>query len=236
MGAPQVGGQPQNVFSQAQQGITTAGAGAAQGMQFTPMAVTPPNQQAIQGYMNPYESQVVEQSLADIERSRQMAQNVGGAQATAAGAFGGSRHGIAQAETDRAFAEQAARTASGLRQAGYGQALGLEQQAQLANQAAQLAGAQQRLGAGAQLADIAGTGFGMGRTIQQDMLSQGSMQQALQQAVINAARDQFEGYTGSPTASLQPMLAALGVSPAPQTTTQSYQPGFFDYLSLGLSL
>lgn len=96
-------------------------------------------------YMNPYENQVVQQSLADLERSRQMQQNQVGAQATAAGAFGGSRQGIAEAETNRAFAEQAARTASGLRQAGFTQAqqaaqqdIGTRMQAALANQSAGL--------------------------------------------------------------------------------------------------
>ena len=46
-------------------------------------------------YTNPYESQVVQQSLSDLERSRLMQQNQLGAQASAAGAFGGSRQGIA---------------------------------------------------------------------------------------------------------------------------------------------
>jgi hypothetical protein len=72
-----------------------------------------------------------------------MQQNQLGAQASAAGAFGGSRQGIAEAETNRAFAEQAARTASGLRQSGYqqaqqlaGQDIATQMQAGLANQAA----------------------------------------------------------------------------------------------------
>ena len=40
-------------------------------------------------YTNPFEAQVVQQSLSDLERARQMQQNVQGAQAQAAGAFGG---------------------------------------------------------------------------------------------------------------------------------------------------
>lgn len=99
----------------------------------------------LQAYMNPYESQVVQQSLSDIERSRLMQQNIGGAQAGAANAFGGSRQGVAEAETNRAFADQAARTASGLRQAGYqnaqqmaGQDIATGMQASLANQGANL--------------------------------------------------------------------------------------------------
>lgn len=99
----------------------------------------------LSAYTNPYESQVVDQSLADIERSRLMQQNQLGAQASAAGAFGGSRQAIAEAETNRAFADQAARTAASLRQAGFTQAqqmaqqdIGTAQQAALANQQANL--------------------------------------------------------------------------------------------------
>ena len=108
-------------------------------------------------YTNPFESQVVDQALGDIERSRKLAQNQLGAQATASNAYGGSRQGIAEAETNRAFAEQAAKTASGLRQAGYTQAqqmalqdIGTAQQAALANQQANLAAGTTTAGFGQQ--------------------------------------------------------------------------------------
>jgi hypothetical protein len=134
MAAPQQGGY--NVNTASAQGLQQAQQGAAAEMGYRPMAVNssgygstqvgPTGYSAAQmsganldPYMNPYENQVVQQSLDDLERSRLMAQNVGGAQAGAANAFGGSRQGIAEAETNRAFADQAARTASGLRQAGY---------------------------------------------------------------------------------------------------------------------
>jgi hypothetical protein len=96
-------------------------------------------------YTNPYERQVVDQSLADLSRANQMAMQGLGAQASAARAFGGSRHGVAEAETNRAFADQAARMSAGLRQAGFNQALqsaqfdiGSAMQAALANQGANL--------------------------------------------------------------------------------------------------
>jgi len=107
----------------------------------------------LSAYTNPYEDQVVQQSLGDIERQRLMAQNSGGAQAGAANAFGGSRQGIAEAETNRAYAEQAAKTASGLRQSGYmnaqnqaGQDIGRTMQADLANQQAGMQSSQFNVG------------------------------------------------------------------------------------------
>jgi hypothetical protein len=238
-------------------------------------------------YTNPFESQVVDKALGDIERSRQMASNQLGAQATAANAFGGSRQGIAEAETNRAFAEQAARTASGLRQAGFTQAqqmaqadIGTAQQAALANQQAQLqAGTttagfgqqsnlanqaalnqagqfganqamtaqqlnqmaalnanQQRLGAASQMGQLGQQAFNTGQAINQQQMQQGLMQQGLQQALIDAARGQYAGYTGSPQAALAAPLAALGASPVPQSTTSSSKPGLFDYLSAGMGI
>ena len=111
---------PQQIMQQPmQQGGFNINTAASQGFQdsmnttggelgYRPMAIGAPSQDNLQQYTNPYETQVVNQSLADLERSRLMAQNVGGAQASAANAYGGSRQGIAEAETNRAFADQAA--------------------------------------------------------------------------------------------------------------------------------
>ena len=45
-------------------------------------------------FMNPYTSQVIGRTGMDMARQAQIAQNQLGAQATQAGAFGGSRHGV----------------------------------------------------------------------------------------------------------------------------------------------
>ncbi len=212
---------------------------------YTPAQIAGTN---LQPYTNPYETQVVEQSLADLERSRQMQQNLGGAQATRAGAFGGSRHGIAEAETNRAFAEQAARTASGLRQQGYQGAMGMAGQdiaaqnraaqfaaqqaasAQAQNLAAQQSAMGTRLGAAGQLAGLGQQAFGTGQAIQQQQMQQGLMQQGLQQALIDAARGQYAGYTGAPQEALAAPLAALGATTVPETETESSQPSLYNYL------
>jgi hypothetical protein len=65
--------------------------------------------------------------LGDIRRQGDIASNQQAANAVQAGAFGGSREGIQRAELDRTVLEQQARTAAGMRQAGYDNAL---QQAQ----------------------------------------------------------------------------------------------------------
>ena len=225
-----------NVNTAAAGGIQQAGMGTQGELGYRPMAIGAPSQANLQQYTNPYETQVVNQSLADLERSRLMAQNVGGAQASAANAFGGDRQGIAEAETNRAFADQAARTASGLRQTGYQNAQTMARDAQVRNQSAGLSGSTQRLNAANQLGSLSNLGFGMGQTIQNRMDQQGAMQQALQQQLINAGRQQYAGYTGAPAQSLQYLLSAVGGAPAVNSTEKGYEPGLFDYLTLGLGI
>lgn len=203
------------------------------------------------GYMNPYTSGVIDTTMADMDRSRQMVQNQNGAAATAAGAFGGSRHGLVEAETNRGFADQAGQMAAGLRQGAFNNAQGMalndanainsqrqfntgnQQQAQIQNQASKFQNRQLDLQGAAQLGNLSNLGFGMGQQVNSNMAQQGATQQAAMQALIDAGKGQFQGFTGAPQQAMQPLLAALGASPQPTSTTQTKNPGFFDYLSLG---
>ena len=99
-----------------------------------------------------------------------------------------------------------------------------------------MADRQARLGAASQLGGLGQQAFQTGQTIQQNQLQQGLLQQGMQQALIDAAKGQYAGYTASPMQSLSAPLAALGATPTPQTTTQSQKPGLFNYLQLGASL
>jgi len=189
-------------------------------------AATPTAMGDVSQYYNPYESQVVDTTLADIERSRLMAQNQLGAQATQAKAYGGSRQGIAEAETNRAYANEAAKTAAQLRQQGFTQA----QNVAMGDVGLGLSQAQQ-------LGSLSNLGFGMGQDVQQQQMQQGLQQQVLNQALIDAAKQQYSGYTGAPMQSLQAPLAALGVGGnLEKTQTGTYSPGLFDYLQLGAGL
>ena len=70
-------------------------------------------------FFNPFEDVAVQQALGDIRRQGDIASNQLSASAVQAGAFGGTRQGIQQAELDRNILEQQGRTAAGMRQAGY---------------------------------------------------------------------------------------------------------------------
>jgi len=79
--------------------------------------------QNIAQYESPYQQAVIDRTLQDLGGAQEQALNVLGQQATAARAFGGSRQGIAEAETRKGFAEQAAETVANLRERGFQKAL-----------------------------------------------------------------------------------------------------------------
>ena len=343
-------------------------------------------------YMNPYTDQVIRANEVDVLRGANMGLDMLGAQAQAAGGFGGSRHGIAMGEIGRGMSDTLARTSAGLRQAGYQnaqqaagqdiannfqsqmanqqggqfdvstnmqgqlanqganlqasqqnqqnalqaglanqqntlqarlanqgagmqgqlanqgnslQSQGMNQQygmqgqlanqgnalqaalanqsagmqsglanqsnalnsalanqnynfqgqranqqagqqdisnrlqAALANQGASLQGNSQRMGAANQMGNLANLGFNMGQTVNSNMAQQGAMQQALQQLVLDNARQKFAGYTGQPQQSIGYLGNALGVNPMGgkiNDTTNSKQNGLFDYLTLGAQI
>jgi hypothetical protein len=85
----------------------------------------------VQKYMNPYENQVVQNAMADIERQRQGQISAEGAAATAAKAFGGTRQAVTRSLVDEAALRNAGTLAAQLRQTGFSQAqnLGLSQEA-----------------------------------------------------------------------------------------------------------
>jgi len=108
--------------------------------------------QNMQAYMNPFNQAVTEQGLTDLERARQLEQQNTAAKATAARAFGGSRQGVAEAETNRAYGDTAQRFIAQQNAAGYEAAqraseadLARSMQAQQLNQAQDLATTQQSL-------------------------------------------------------------------------------------------
>ena len=110
----------------------------------------------IGAYQSPYTQQVIEQSMADIQRQADISRGQAQSRAIGAGAFGGSRSALLESESQRPYIEQMARTAAGLRESGFQQA----QQAALSDLARQ-----QQLG-------IFGAGQEQQRALEQARLGQ----------------------------------------------------------------
>ena len=169
---------------------------------------------AAQQFMNPFEDAVVQQSMQDIARAGLQQQNQLSAQAAGAGAFGGSRQGIAQQELNRNLLDQQARTAAQLRATGFGQAQ------QAAQQASQLAGQQ--------AAQFSALGGQMQQQAGQDintLLGLGSLQQQSAQAALDVARQNALGQQALPFQQIGFMSDIFrGVPSLQQTSTATTTP------------
>ena len=84
---------------------------------------------------------------------------------------------------------------------------------------------------------LAGQGFGFGQAIQNQQWQQGEAARALNQALIDAAKGQYGGFTGSPANALNTMIGATSAGNMGQnTTTQTQKKGLFDYITAIASL
>ena len=153
-------------FLQAAQAAQTAGLGTiGAGAQTVAGAEFVPTQATLDRFMDPYQQNVTQEALKEIDRQQQIAENRLAGQAVRAGAFGGSRFGVAQSEL--------ARNAADLRSRRIFEDLSRNfQQAQAAARAAN----QQRIQAGQVFGQLGRGTSGIGGA----MAGLGAQQQALQ--------------------------------------------------------
>ena len=174
----------------------------------------------IGAYQSPYQQQVIDQTMADIQRQADIARGLSQSRAIGAGAFGGSRSALLEQESQKPFIEQMARTIAGQRERGFSQAqqaaqadlarqqqlglFGAEQQQQRALQQAQLA----------QQAGLAGQDITSQRALQQAQLqqqvgllgSEQAQQRALEQARLAQQTGMAELDIAGRAALMQPEL------------------------------
>jgi hypothetical protein len=186
------------------------------GQRFSQQATDP---RAVQQYMSPFMQNVVDTQKLSALRDFQVAQPVRQAQATRAGAFGGSRQAIENAEAQRNLMSQlqsiqATGTQKAFedaqRQQQFGANLGLQGLAG----ASQTAGMLGQLGGAQQQADLARMGF-------QNQL--GQQQQQFQQGIINQAVQDYATQQQYPMLQLANMSNLLRGLPMQSATTQTYQ-------------
>lgn len=166
--------------------------------------------QYMSAYQNPYEQQVVQAALGDVELARQRAGLSDRAAATAAKAFGGSRQGVAEALTNEAALRNASSTAANLRSAGFNTAAQLGQSD--ANR--MLQGAGLRLNAAGQIGNLAAQQQNLGIAGSQAVMNAEAQRQALEQAKLDAARNLSLERLGI-------SQAAIGLQPAKLGETKS---------------
>ena len=213
--APQVA--QQDALQRQAQTLAQQGVGSFQPFLQQAQAATGP--QAFQQFMSPYQQQVIDASLAEFDRNAAIQQQQIADQAVASGAFGGGREGVMQAEYQAGSDRNRAALQAGLLQQGFGQAQQAAQQ-QIANQMG-LASALP----GLQRGDISTLG------------SLGALNQAQEQAKLNAQREATRMATYQPQEQLQQygnlVTGIMGGMQGSGTTTQQVPDPTFLQTALG---
>jgi hypothetical protein len=207
--APQVAGQ--DALQQQAQTLATQGVGSYQPFLQAAQGATGP--QAYQQFMSPYQSQVMEASLAEFDRNAQIQQQGLRDQAVASGAFGGGREGVVQSEYMRGSDMNRAQLQAGLLQQGFGQAQQAAQQ-QFQNQ----------MGLASALPGLQGTDIST-------LGSLGALNQAQTQAGLDAQREATRMAAYQPQEQLQNygnLVTGImgGMAGSGTQTSQVPDPGF----------
>ncbi len=211
-------------FLQAAQAAQTAGLGTlGAGAQTVAGAEFVPTQATLDKFMDPYQQNVTQEALKEIDRQQQIAENRLAGQAVRAGAFGGSRFGVAQSEL--------ARNAADLRSRRIFEDLSRNfQQAQAAARAAN----QQRLQAGQVFGQLGRATSGIGGLQQQQAQRQLDVNTANLAAIENAPFQQLSAGAG-----ILQQLPGIGggsqvVAPLAQTNPYLQAAGAVGALGTGL--
>ena len=210
-------------FLDAAQAAQTAGLGTiGAGAQTVAGAEFVPTQATLDRFMDPYQKNVTQEAIKEIDRQAAMAQNQLAGQAVKAGAFGGSRFGIQQSELARNAADlksrrifedlsrnfqqaQAAARAANQQRIQAGQVFG-----QLGRGASGIGGAM--AGLGAQTQALAGQDV-------QQLMGIGGLQQQLAQTALNV---DYQNRLNLQNAPFQQLSTAAGILQqlSPQTVGQ----------------
>lgn len=224
------------------QAATTAGglAQAAKNLNYNPVGSDFGTPQA-QQYMNPYLKSALDPQMAELQRQNTIANMTANSKLTGAGAYGGGRQAVMNAENqrnmldqmdktlgagystayDKAMAQFNADQARKTQEAQFGSTLGL-QGLQTANQAAQTQG---QLGATQQQADI---------TNLKTLADLGATQQGLAQADIAAQKAAFEEARTNPYKMVQFQQSLLQGLPLAAQSYNVSQPSTLQQILAGV--
>ena len=201
-------------FLQAAEATTGMGLGALQASQ----GLFAPTSAGVERYMDPYQEQVTQRALADIDRQGQLAQQAASAQAVSAGAFGGAREGIQRAELARNLQDIKSQRIVEDRSRNFQQAQQTASQAFENQQARIMQAAPLYQGLGGQYANLGASLQGLQGADIGSQLQLGTLRQTQAQNVIDAARQTRLLQQQEPFERLQFASGILTGTPASQMT------------------
>jgi len=164
----------------------------------------------VQGFMSPYQENVVDATMRRLAQSRAERDAATKASLAASRAFGNERRGVYEAQLAGEQDLNTAQTLANLYQQGYGQAAGLA--SNLPTQ--QLAGASQLAGFGTQA-------LSQEQARQQMLAGVGQAQRGMAQQNLDLAYQDFLAQRGYPVEQLKILQSGISGTPALTSTTQT---------------
>ena len=190
--------------------------GLGAGQQYAQQATSPG---AMQAYMSPYTQLALEPQMREARRQSDITGQQQASQAVRAGAFGGSRFGLMEAERQRNLGQQQADIYGRGMQTAFEQA----RQAQQFGADLGLRGAGMGLQAAGQLGQLGQTQFGQQKDVLQGQLSAGAQQQGLEQQRLAQAYQDFQAQRQYPYQQLSFMSDMLRGLPLSQERRTMYE-------------
>jgi len=191
----------------------------------------------LDGYYNPYVDEVAGGFLEGLDRSRAMAINNQAGELTRQGAFGGSRHGVADGLTNEAYARQASDGLNNIYSTAFQNAQAQAQadlarglQAQMANQSAGLQNAQLGLSAAGMLGQFGQQQHQMGQADATLLNQFGTQNQAYSQHALDAAYQEFLRQQQHQMQQAALMQGVLSATPWPMNQTNRTSQSSFNPL------
>lgn len=185
------------------------------GQNYQNMATNPFAQQA---YMSPYVENALAPQMAEARRQSDITGQRNASQAAMAGAFGGSRFGIQEAERQRSLGQNLANIYGTGMQNAFQQA----QQAQQFGSTLGMQGNQAAIQAAQAMGQLGQTQFNQQKDIINAQANAGAQQQGLQQQVLQQRYQDFLGQRAYPQQQLAFMSDILRGVPLGQSTTAQY--------------
>lgn len=167
-------------------------------------------QQDVQGFMSPYQENVVDATMRRLAQSRAERDAETRAKLAGSRAFGGDRRGVYEAQLAGEQDLNTQQALANLYQQGYGQAAGL---------ASQLPG--QRLAAASQLAGFGAQALSQEQARQQMLAGAGQAQRGMAQQNLDLAYQDFLAQRGYPVEQLKILQSGISGFPSLTSTTQT---------------
>lgn len=197
----------------------------ATGATMAGMASANPAELEIGKYMNPFQQDVINATMARMRQEQEQAQSGALGTAISSGAFGGDRAGIAAANLAQQQGMATGATLAGLNAQNYQQALQTAQQQQGLGLGAEQANLARLLSGGQQLAGLGQAAQGLGLQGAEAQINAGTLGQQTEQAGLSALYNQFQQEQAYPFQVAQ-FLAniAMGTGALSGSTTVTRQP------------